>query len=385
MAISAADRVRKATTFFLAVFLWLHAVLFLEFQSVLVTRLSGLVKLTTSEVALLVLLVTFSLLAGAGFWRMVLSLLYIYFFPFVLFWYLLKIFVILLRLINAWFNAQRGTLPATPTATIQAVTTTPLPAPANNEKTATKKKKETLWRYLLRPFQKFTILWCLLLLVTTHRWILFICLVVVAAQLAMKIFFVMKLLFFSDAWWQKYRFLIFAGLQKSLDALAALTPEVGPSNELKSLLSQLNLWEKILRFLSDPYLMSRWGTLIVAAFFCAIYAYFGLLFSFVYHSLAYLCGVSFAWTDAIVTSEFIPFLITDLPKLAIVRLVGGVHCTLVVAVGVGTIVSFFRRKLDDIRKGAEDMSKRLADQSVREKYLLLEQKASIPVTTTPKA
>jgi hypothetical protein len=108
------------------------------------------------------------------------------------------------------------------------------------------------------------------------------------------------------------------------------------------------------------------------------------LFSFVYHSLAYLWGVSFAWTDAVVTSEFIPFLITDLPKVAIVRLVGGIHCTLVVAVGVGTIVSFFRRKLDDVRKSAEDMSKRLADQSVHEKYLLLEQKASLPVPSTPK-
>ncbi len=130
--------------------------------------------------------------------------------------------------------------------------------------------------------------------------------------------------------------------------------------------------------------MSRWGALIVAAVFGTIYAYFGLLFSFVYYSLAYLWGASFAWTDAIVTSEFIPFLITDLPKMAIVRLVGGIHCTLIVAIGVGTVVSFFRRKLEDIRKGAEDMNKRLADQSVREKYLILEQKASMPVTPTPK-
>lgn len=382
MAISAADRARKVTTFFLALFLWLRAVLFLEFQSALVTKLSGLIKLTTSEVVLFLLLITFSLLAGSGFWRMVLSLLYIYFFPFVLFWHLLRNFVLLLRLMNAWFNAQRGTPPATPTVTIQAATTTPPVISADKE--TPKKKSETLWRYLLRPFRSFTLLWCILLLVTTHRWILCICLAVVAAQLARKIFFVLKLLFFSDVWWQKYRFAIFAGLQKSLNALDALTPEVGPSNELKSLFNQLNLWEKILRFLSDPYLMSRWGALIVAAVFGTIYAYFGLLFSFVYYSLAYLWGASFAWTDAIVTSEFIPFLITDLPKMAIVRLVGGIHCTLIVAIGVGTVVSFFRRKLEDIRKGAEDMNKRLADQSVREKYLILEQKASMPVTPTPK-
>ena len=96
MAISAADRVRKVTTFFLAIFLWLHAILFLEFQSALVTKLAGLVKLTTSEVVLFLLLITFSLLAGSGYWRMVRSLLYVYFFPLVLFWYLFRIFVIVL-------------------------------------------------------------------------------------------------------------------------------------------------------------------------------------------------------------------------------------------------------------------------------------------------
>jgi hypothetical protein len=384
MAITVADGARKLTTFFLAVFLWLHAVLFLEFQSTLVTKLSGLIKLTTSEVVLFSLLVTFSLLAGSGFWRMVLSILYIYFFPFILFWYLLRTLVLLLCLTNAWFNAQRGRPPVTATITIQAVTAAPPPLTASNANTAPKKKNETLWRYLLRPFQKFTILWCLLLLVTTHRWILSVCLAVVAAQLARKIFFVLKLLFFSDAWWQKYRHLIFASLQKHLQALDALTPDVGPSNELKSLFNQLNLWDKILRFLSDPYLMSRWGVLITVVIFGTIYAYFGLLFSFVYHSLAYLFGVSFAWADAIVTSEFMPFLITDLPKVAIIRLVGGIHCALIVTIGVGTVVSFFRRKLDDIRRGAEDMSKRFADQSVREKYLILEQKASTPVTAPPK-
>jgi hypothetical protein len=97
-----ADRIRKATTFVLAMFLWLHAILFLDFQSPLIVTLSGFAKLTSSEVVLLVLLFAFSLLAGAGFWRMLLSILYIYFFPFVLFWRLFQIFVVVLRLINVW-------------------------------------------------------------------------------------------------------------------------------------------------------------------------------------------------------------------------------------------------------------------------------------------
>lgn len=375
----AADRIRRATTFVLAVFLWLHAILFLDFQSPLITKLSGLAKLTSAEVVLLVLLFAFSLLAGSGFWRMLLSILYIYFFPFVLFWRLFQIFVVILRLINAWLNAQRGPQPsesATTTTTILA-TTTPPTQPAVTAKPGVK-KDEPLWRYLVRPFQKFTFLWCILLLITTHRSILSICLLVVSAQLARKVFFVLKFLYFSDVWWQKYRIVMFAGLQKTLDAFDAITPDVGPSNELKNLIGQLDLWEKILKFLTDSYLMSRWGALMVAVVLGTIYTYFAFLFSFLYHGLAYAWGVKFAWPDALVTSAFIPFLIADLPKAAVVRLVGGIHCALILAVGVGTIVKFFRRRLDDIRKSAEEMSKRLTHQSVREKYLLVREKSLLP-------
>lgn len=383
-----ADRIRRATTFVLAVFLWLHAILFLDFQSPLIAKLSGFAKLTSSEVVLLVLLIAFSLLAGAGFWRMLLSILYIYFFPFVLFWRLFQIFVVILRSINAWFNVQRGAQPsesATTTTTMQATTPSPT-QPAVTAKPGVKKDKP-LWRYLLRLFQKFTFLWCILLLITTHRPILSICLVVVSVQLARKVFFVLKFLYFSDVWWQKYRPVMFAGLQKTLDAFDVITPDVGPSNELKSLIGQLDLWEKILKFLTDSYLMSRWGALLVAAVLGTIYTYFAFLFSFLYHGLAYAWGVKFAWSDALVTSAFIPFLITDLPKVAVVRLAGGVHCALIVAVGVGTIVRFFRRKLDDVRKSAEEMRKRLAHQSVREKYLLVREKSLLPEQkpTTPPA
>ena len=65
MAIS--EIVRKATTFLLAVF--------------------QLLRLATSEVVLFLLLFTFSMLAASGFWKTLLSVTYIYFFPFVLLGY----------------------------------------------------------------------------------------------------------------------------------------------------------------------------------------------------------------------------------------------------------------------------------------------------------
>ena len=85
MAIS--EIVRKATTFLLAVFLWLHAPFFLNIHSNLITECSQLLRLATSEVVLFLLLFTFSMIAASGFWKTLLSVTYIYFFPFVLLGY----------------------------------------------------------------------------------------------------------------------------------------------------------------------------------------------------------------------------------------------------------------------------------------------------------
>jgi hypothetical protein len=379
--------IRKATTFVLAVFLWLHAFLFLDIQLPFFARVSSFAKLTSSETIILTILVAFSLIAASGFWRMVLSGLYIYFFPFVLFWRSLQLFAAILRKTNTWLHAQRGQLDTT---LVVAAPTPPAQTTAT-EKPQPVKKHEPLWQYLLRPFQRFTFLWCLLLLMTSHKPIITVCLVVLCGQIVRKVLFLLRAYSFSDAFWQKYRLVMFSGLEKAINALNAFAPGAEPSAEQKGAVHQLDLWVKILRFLSDPYLVSRWGAIIVGAILGTIYLYFALIFSFLYHGFSYVLGVSYSWEDALVTSVFIPFLITDLPKLALVRMLGGLHCTLIVLIGLGTIVNFFRRKLVDVRKSAEDMSKRLAEQSLREKYFLVrdisrpaQQKPPTPPSTQPK-
>ncbi len=100
--------IRKMTTFFLAVFLWLHAFLFLNVQSTLISRCTQLLHLTTSEVVLFGLLFIFSCLTASGFWKTLLSLAYIYLFPFVLLAYAFYGCFVIVRAINKWFRAQIG-------------------------------------------------------------------------------------------------------------------------------------------------------------------------------------------------------------------------------------------------------------------------------------
>ncbi len=372
------ERIRKATTFLLASFLWIHAVLFLNFQSTLIANCTRVLRLSTSEFVLFALLVTFSFLTGSGFWKTLLSRLYIYFFPFVVLGYALYLCFLLLRRMNRWFKSQASPQLAAPLVANQGATSAIVPvlSASPESRISSKEGALRLLRFLLRPFQRFMLLWCVLLLVTTHIGIVWLCLIVVLANLARKIFLLLTILLFSDPWLKKAGTALTGGLQNALAALAAITLDSAPDNELQNLWNQLSLWRKILEFLKDPYLMSRWAWVLGILFFGSIYIYIAILFSFGYYGVARASGIQYSWPDALLTSVFIPFFISDLPKVFAERFLGGIQCLLVVVVGVGTIVNFLRRKLDTVRRAATTLSDRFYDQNVREKYVVLEARFS---------
>jgi hypothetical protein len=331
---------------------------------------------TTSELALFFLLLIFSFLAASGFWRMVLSLTYIYFFPFVLVWYAFRWCIRIIRALNRWIVAQapRKAADARVLGSSNAVLATQVQSPTTGKKP---QKPGELLRFLSRPFRSFTVLWGILLLVTTHMAVVWLCLVILLLQLGQKIFLLGKVLLSLESWLQKYGPLGFAGLNKTLEALDAFTPGSTPKNkELESLANQLSLWRKILDFLQDPYLMSRWAIVLGVAIFVSINAYFAFLFSFAYYGIAHVTGVSFSWSNALVISMFMPFFATDLPRGVAIHILGGIQCVLVLAIGVGTVMNFLRRKLDSVRQTATTYHERLADDKTMEKYLILQQAIS---------
>ena len=377
------ETIRKATTFLLAVFLWLHALFFVTVQSALVSKITHLLRLTTSEIVLFVLLVIFSFLAASGFWKTVVSFLYIYFFPFVLVGYALYGCFLLLRGLNRWLNAhaspQIGALAVEQTVPDSA----PLVSDGSDIRPTPKEHLKELWRFLLRPFRRFMFLWCILLLVSTHTSIVWLCLIVVLAHLARRMFLILKILFFSDPWLREIGPNLVGNLKTALAELADIALDSAPEGKLRQLRNQLFAWRGILTFLQDPYRTSRWSWVLGCAFLGSMYLYIALLFSFSYYGIARLVGVSYSLTDALVTSIFIPFFVADLPKIFALRMLGGIHCLIVVAVGFGTFLNFLHRKLDVIRRAAADLNERFTEQGIREKYIILEARFSIPPVATP--
>lgn len=370
------ENIRKATTFLLALFLWLHAFLFLNVQSALISKCTQLLRLTTSEVVLFSLLAIFSFLTASGFWKTLLSLAYIYFFPFVLLGYAFYACFLILRAINRWFRVQTGeTRQITNTLVVEqkaSANAPALPASSVGQDARAKKGIADLVGFLLNPFRRFMALWCILLLVATHITVVWLCLIVVLANLARKMFLMLRVVLFSDPWLKKIEPTLLAGLNSSIAALTAVTLDTAPTDQLKNLWNQVSVWRKLLEFLKNSYLLSMWAWFLGVVFLVFVYIYVAVFFSFAYYGIARVSGVSYSWPEALVTSLFIPFFISELPKILAVKLLGGIHCALVLTLGVGTFVKFLRRKLNDIRRAAADLSGRFADQTISEKYIILE-------------
>jgi hypothetical protein len=378
------EKVRKTTTFLLASFFWLHAIFLMNIQSSLISKCAHFLRLTSSEIVIIVLLVVFAFTAGSSFWKAITSVAYIYVFPFVLLIYAFYCAFLILRAMHRWFKSQSSQQPVETTIVVQKESDAVLAAPTTSQDhIGAKKAAADVLKLFLRPFQRFTFLWCILLLAATHLAIVWLCLVVVVLHLARQIFRILEVTFFSGPLFKKIGANVLTTIETALAGIAVVTPDTPPTAELRNLWNQLNIWTKATNLLKDSYLVSRWAWVLGIVVFGSIYTYFAVLFSFVYFGIARVSGVPYAWPDALVSSLFIPFFVSDLPKIIALKFVGGLHCLLVVAIGIGTLVNFIQRQVRSIHKTALEISDRLADQKIREKFLVLEAKLAVPPATTP--
>jgi len=117
--------------------------------------------------------------------------------------------------------------------------------------------------------------------------------------------------------------------------------------------------------------VSRWAWVLGAVSFGAIYVYIALLFSFAYFGIARVSGITYPWADSLVASLFIPLFARELPKTNLFRVLGGIHFSLTVTVGIGTFFGFLHRRLFAIRTAATVANDKLIDKAFQEKFLIL--------------
>jgi hypothetical protein len=380
--------VRRITTFLLAAFLWSHALFLLNIQVPLVAKLSNVARLNSSETILFVLLFLFSAISASGFWKTVRSLAYIYFFPFVLVAYSFVVLFLVIRAVNRWFMrdqkataSEQVTPEESPDEVIeisvpQSQVVVPQPQAIAGAPLTVRASEASVASTLMRPFKRFTLLWCILLLLSTHKVITWLSLAVVLCHLVWKIVGVLKITLFSRTYIEKVGGSFFVRLDQMLEQLRSVNPRTRLSKELEQLWKQLDLWVKVARFLQNKYLVSRWAGVLVTTFFLCVYIYIAVLFSFVYFGIGKVSGLTYGWSEAFITSLFIPAYIEDLPKTLAMRTVGGLQFTLIFCVGLGTFLNYLHRRIESVHSGAVLVSARLGDIDVQQRLAILERKVN---------
>jgi hypothetical protein len=373
----------KLLRFLLAAFLWLHAVFLLRAPSGALEFVRSRIHFSAEEITLFLLLLLFSFVSGPDLGKTILNLLYVYFFPFILLFYAvywpIRLAILFWKRHKPPLNEGREiTVAATeqPTLTILG------------EMPGQKKSKETITSAILevatRPFRKFVLLWCLLVVFTTHLPVLWLSVIILFAQLARKMYVVLEITWSSRSAIERIVAGIPNRLDEALQKLYAIDFEVTPVADLRNLLNQIRGLEWLVKILGHSPRVSRWIFGIGLTCLLLTYGYFGFLFSFGYVGLAKLSGVFLPWVDSLVTSIFIPFYVADLPKIISLRILGGIHCTLLAALGIGTVLNYFRQQLEPLKAATTLVSVRLSEQEAQTRYLVLQQKVESEKPNTPK-
>ncbi len=203
-------RIRSLTRLAVAIILWAHAIFLFDVPRASPAPLFNRLHTSAGEVTVLTLIAGFSVLTSYGWSNVAVDLAYVYFFPFICLYYLARRAVISLGRPAVTTEPSDSSDPppyyvqipwpalVAPASGVAKPVAGSTPAEQINESFRAK-----LARHALRPFRHFTLLWCLLLLLTTHRWLLRTALVVVSVQLVALLIGI-ALSFTSNDWLSKF-------------------------------------------------------------------------------------------------------------------------------------------------------------------------------------
>jgi hypothetical protein len=381
--------IRRVCRFLLAFFLWLHALFILNVAPSLVPYASH-VKSNTAELTVLLLLATLTILASYGIGNVVVDAIYIYFFPFVFLFYCA---FFLFKGIKGGYEAVWGQdepldvslkqLVIAPQPTLVQASPTQVAVAETPEGNAPAEGR-SWFGMILRPFRKFLLLWCLLLLVASHRGLLLVALIVVLFQLCRLLIQVFALAVVSSNWLGELEQRI---RNYADDVIGKLLLAKEITQDFQKVFLSITALQVGVSLLRSRRRVVQWAMYLGTLFFLGIYVYLALIFSFAYYGVARVLNIPYDWTTSIVNSMFMPLTFGSLPSSNWIRALGGVHALAVLALSIGTIFGYIRQKLDSLHGVADELSKRLEQAEVRAKVELMREKfqpASPPPSAVPQ-
>jgi len=305
----------------------------------------------------------YSLLGENGWLSVAFDLAYVYFWPLVLAWLLVKFTSIRAYRAIKSTNYMKGLI-LIPTAA--AATPKPIDVAA---KTQTEPANKSSWKAIgiaIRPFTQFFLLWALLLLKTSNIALTWVALAVIL----LGTFTIVRALslFLSDAgsWITKLKSNFAAQVANNIAIIRAnyQSPiDVSSRNAANGLL----LYETMFRYMSENReTLARWTILASILVTIPLYLYLSFMFTAIYLGVARLNHIPWVWTDALTTSIFIPFAYTDLPHNLWIRLIGGCQATMIAVLGYTVLFRRIQGSMIQLYHAAGELAAPLNDQTLKE-------------------
>jgi hypothetical protein len=366
---SVLEWIRRFARFVLAMALWLNALFLLRLAPPRLSPLASRLHLNLGETTILVLIVSFSVLMSYGIKNLVVDALYIYFFPFVLMFLLAQSGYRFFR-VFIWKKTARRTDQIVQQNAVepqqQAVPVVSPPA------------KQSIWerirRDILRPFFQFTLLWALLLLYSSHRWLLWTALVIVLVHLVRALFRVSVLAVFSIKGLAQLEVRIKTWAQLQIAKAIAASRQADESQDVRKAWGAIAALQLGVKLFQNRQAVAQSIIFLSILVFGAIYLYIALLFSFAYYGLARIANIPYSWADAFVTSVFIPFQFSDLPHSIYIKILAGIHCVFVLAIGAGTVFGYLQKKVNSLYSVADFLSDKFQQEDLRTSVEVLTQR-----------
>lgn len=362
-------RLRSFIRAFAALVLWLHAAFILPVSPPPIAWLAHAVHLQSTETTILLLLASLSLLRSYGWKNVAVDSLYIYFFPFIV------VFQVASLLLSPLFRNNKRSQAEARTVVVANV-------PRSTSSATWHTSTKGLFDFLRLPFQGYTFLWCVLIVFSTNTAFLWIGLTVVFIHAGRAVVRSMKIALKADGWLGEVDKRLTKQAEEAIQKVKAAEGEAD-EKELRNAVTMLRSFYATVKLLeSRPQVTKFFIGASLIVFACA-YVYLGFLFSFLYYGLARVQSIPYGWPNALVTSLFIPAMVGSLPDNVWIKAVGGVHWLLVVTGGIGTLVSYMQRRLNNLYAAIDGLTARLSDAELEQKYTTLSQKFSPEPATPP--
>lgn len=368
MALTKTKTLRKIVRDILAFCFWMHA-----FYATNLVHLPAFLSFQPPNYLysfLLVLLIGFySLLSEYEWFSVLADAFYIYLWPCIV---AIRVSWLTVKRLYKFFRSN--VVIKSPELIVRPVRTNALP---QNQETPNKPvETRSVLEWIAKPFMEFSVLWALLILITSNKFVIVLSSLVALFCAGRSIYELWGFAADASSWIEKLKGRFAEQIATNIGKIRAWE-EVTQLDEITNAANALKMLESIFAFIAEnKKFLARTTTALAAIVSVVFYCYFSFLTACLYVGLAKLQGISWPWSQSLVTSLYMPFAFTNLPRNFPMQFIGGLQAVAVTLVGYNIFFRHLNSRFERIAVAATELRGSFEDKVLRVKFSFIQEQVS---------